>query len=590
MGWDRALGELCSGLPAVVDLGRGEPAEGRYARTECAERAFLGGIPPAGVAMRRLVLQLVRIWLLTCCCALTGCHAHRPGVRLCSLFHSGATADNPSTLATAEFTRGQRLEAAGDEACVDAFFQACQLAWDCPDAAATYNAAVERLLLAAQHFGRLDPACGLTVNCGSGHIVIPIVHHGFLWCASDFQRLHSPPQGRESLLSRRYSCSGLGAPLVVERCRNDECPIEERFFPPRSFFAATAVIRFGAEGPLVEFRNPFSPAGESSPKLAADYSSGLAKTLEIAPRTYFAGFIEPGSAADAARLSFFEPYRASKIPVVLIHGLFSDPLSWADLVNDLRATPGFADRYQIWFFRYPTGQGFLRSAATLRRDLADAVQMLDPECRDQALRQMVLVGHSMGGLVAKLQVTYSDELIWSELANRPLDEIVASEQARSLLVETCYFDPAPHVARVIFIATPHKGSLRSSGLVGRGAALLVEPSPEQSAVHDQLVRDNPGAFNPQFEDRLPTSIDMLEPGSPLLAAMGQMRIGSGVRLHTIVGVSHPMSLDGPSDGIVSVRSATHPCCQSVLAVGAKHASVHRARATSDEVLRILGVW
>jgi pimeloyl-ACP methyl ester carboxylesterase len=557
---------------------------------ECAERAFLGGNPPVGVAMQRLVSQFTWIWLVAGCCALASCHAHRSGLRACSLFHSGATADDPLTLASAEFARGQRLEASGDEACVDAYFQASRLAWDCSDAAATYNAAVERLLLAAQHFGRLDPACGLTVNCGSERMVIPVTQHGFAWSAGDFQRLHAPPQGRESLLSRRYSCSGLGAPLVVERCQNSECPIERRFFPPRSFFAATAVVRFDAEGPLVEFRNPFAPPGESSPKLAADYSSGLAKTLEIAPRTYLAGFVEPGSAADAARLGFFEPYQSGKIPVVLIHGLFSDPLSWADLVNDLRATPGFADRYQIWLFRYPTGQGFLRSAATLRRDLADAVQMLDPECRDQSLRQMVLVGHSMGGLVAKLQVTYSDELIWSELANRPLEEIVASDEARKLLIETCYFDPAPHVARVIFIATPHQGSLRSSGLVGRGAALLVEPSAEQSAIHDQLVRDNPGAFNPLFENRLPTSIDMLEPRSPLLAAMRQMRIGPGVRLHNIVGVSHPTSLDGPSDGVVSVRSASHPGCQSVLAIGAKHASVHRARATSDEVLRILGVW
>lgn len=540
--------------------------------------------------MWRLVSQFTWIWLLAGCSALSGCHAHRSGPRPYSLFHSDAAASDPAALAAVELHRGQRLEAADDEACVDAYFQACRLAWGCPDAGATYNEAVERLLLAAQRFGRLDPACGLTVDSGSGRMVIPVVHRGFPWSASDFQRLHAPPHGREPLLSRRYGCSGLGAPLVVERCRHDENPIEERFFPPRSFFAATAVVRFDAGGPLVELHNPFTRASDAEVKLAADYSSGLAKTLENAPRTYFAGFIEPGSSADAARLSFFEPYQPGKIPLVLIHGLFSDPLSWADLVNDLRATPGFADRYQVWFFRYPTGQGFLRSAATLRRDLADAVAMLDRECRDSALRQMVLAGHSMGGLVAKLQVTYSDELIWSELANRPLDEIVASEEGRALLVETCYFDPAPHVARVIFLATPHKGSLRSSGLVGRGAALLVEPSPEQSAIHDQLVRDNPGAFNPQFEDRLPTSIDMLEPRSPLLAAMRQMRFGSGVRLHNIVGVSHPASLDGPSDGIVSVKSASHPCCQSVLAIGAKHASVHRARAASDEILRILGVW
>jgi pimeloyl-ACP methyl ester carboxylesterase len=273
--------------------------------------------------------------------------------------------------------------------------------------------------------------------------------------------------------------------------------------------------------------------------------------------------------------------------VVLVHGLFSDPLSWADLVNDLHATPGFTDRFQIWLFRYPTGQGFLQSAAALRRELRGAVEAVDPGRSDLALGQMVLIGHSMGGLIAKLQVTYSEELIWSRLANRPLQEIVTNESTRAFLAETCYFDPSPNVKRVIFIATPHCGSLRSSGLVGRGAAHLVEESPAQTAMHDELLRDNPNTFNPLIDRRMPTSIDMLTRQSPLLEAMRQMRLKPDLALNNIIGASHPVSLDGPSDGVVSVHSASHPGCQSVLAVGALHGKVHRAWETSTEILRIL---
>jgi hypothetical protein len=201
---------------------------------------------------------------------------------------------------------------------------------------------------------------------------------------------------------------------------------------------------------------------------------------------------------------------------------------------------------------------------------------------------MVLVGHSMGGLIAKLQVTYSDELIWNRVANRPLDQIITTESTRSLLAETCYFDPLPCVSRVIFIASPHGGSLRSSGLIGRGAALLVEPAPEQASFHQQLLRDNPQTFNPLLQRRFPTSIDMLTPGSPLLDAMRQMRLRPGVQLHSIIGVSHPVSLDGPSDGVVSVHSASHPGCQSVQTINAPHAKVHRAAEASAEIVRILG--
>jgi len=515
---------------------------------------------------------------------------------------------SPQAAAEQELKRAAALEASDDDACVDAYFLACSLTWQSLTALPNesprsttwqcYNDSVTGLVRAGQRFGRLDPARGLQIRDGSQTSVVPIVHHGFPWATSDFQRLNPPPTRRESLLARRYGCSGVGAPLVVERCRNGQIPIESRFFPEKSFFAATAVMRFDTaetssmtRAPVLEFYSPLQfrriQVGENELPLAIDLSAALAKTLEEAPRSYLAGFIEPGGMATTARLSFLEPYQQGKTPVVLIHGLFSDPQSWADMVNDLRAAPGFVDRYQLWVFRYPSGQGFLQSAAALRTELNAATTALDPQPSDAALRRMVLVGHSMGGLIAKLQVTYSEELVWTRLANRPLEEIMTSEPTRALLSEICYFDPSPHVARVVFIASPHAGSLRSSGLVGQGASLLVEPSPTQLAMHEQLIHDNPQTFNPVVERRFPTSIDMLTPRSPLLEAMQHMRLRVGLALHNIIGVSHPVSLDGPSDGVVSVHSASHPGCQSVLAVNAPHAKVHRHLKTSHEVLRIL---
>jgi pimeloyl-ACP methyl ester carboxylesterase len=386
---------------------------------------------------------------------------------------------------------------------------------------------------------------------------------------------------------------------VVERCRNDGNPLEARFFPERTYFSATAVIRFGtttgssypSKGPVLEFYNPVVArslaGGDHQFPLAYDLSAPLAQMLEDAPRAYLAGFIDPGGASAAARLQMLEPYQPGKVPLVLIHGLYSDPLSWADLVNDLRATSGFDDKYQIWLYRYPTGQGFLQTAAVLRNELQAALAQCDPQRRDAALRRTVLVGHSMGGLIAKLQVTHSDNLVWKRLANRPLDEIVTTETTRGLLAETCYFEPSPDVSRVIFIASPHAGSLCSSALIGRGASLLVRPQPEQEAMHRQLIRDNPDTFIPEFEGRFPTSVDMLVPQSPLLETMRQMRMEPTVKLHNIIGVSHLVSLDGPSDGIVSARSASHPHCESVLLVDKPHAQVHRAQETSSEILRIL---
>jgi pimeloyl-ACP methyl ester carboxylesterase len=282
-----------------------------------------------------------------------------------------------------------------------------------------------------------------------------------------------------------------------------------------------------------------------------------------------------------------EPYQPGKVPLVLIHGLFSDPHSWADMTNDLRATPGFCQRFQIWMFRYPTGQGFLRSAATLRAELAAAVEMCDPAGTDPALRQIVLVGHSMGGLIAKLQVAYSHNTIWRRLSKVPLDQIVAEDATRARLAAACFFEPSPHVRRVIFIASPHCGSTRASELMGRLASHLVKESCQDALQHERLMADNPGVFSDAIQARLPTSIDTLRSDSPLLAAMKEMPIDDGVTLHNIIGIRDKFSLHEPSDGVVPVSSAEHPRCASELTITAAHSEVHRTPESAREVVRIL---
>ncbi len=382
--------------------------------------------------------------------------------------------------------KGALLEREGNEHCVDWYYAAARLKWQSAvgfgdDAASyspvweEYNDCVAALLHSAAKMRRLDASRGLVVQEGNRQVVIPVVHHGFPWEAHDFQALSAPPRGRQSLLTRRYEHQGVGVPLVVERKRNDSFPVEVRFYPEKTPFAATAILRFdipssgmdeatvSCGSSVLEFHNPLTyrhvQIANVRLPIASDLTAPLAHALEETPRTYFAGFVLPGQAENAARLQFQEPYQPGKIPVVIIHGLFSDPQSWADLVNDLRAAPGFADRFQLWDYRYPTGQGFLQSAATLRAELQGAIDSNNPDHSDPALQQMVLIGHSMGGLIAKVQVTYSDERIWEKVANRPLEEIVASEETRAQLARTCYFDPSPHVKRVVFIATPHCGSL-----------------------------------------------------------------------------------------------------------------------------------
>jgi Alpha/beta hydrolase family len=545
----------------------------------------------------------------------TGCHTWQPSLarhRLPEDCRLQQPADfSPQALVEKSRNaqnRGAALEQAGNESCVDWYFAATRSAWVAAQAYVgsevlksqaqeRYHAGLIALLRTAQRFGRFDPRVGLYVRQDSRAMTIPVIQHGFAWLPSDFQQFTPPPPNLPSLLRQRYCKQGCGVPIVVTRCRDPNSPTDVRFFPPQTPFAATVVLRFSSAElgngaydalPVLEFYNPLQAAGitadgETVP-LAADLTAPLAVALEDSPRTYFAGFIQPGRQGDEARLTFLEPYQPGKIPVVLIHGLFSDPQSWADLINDLRASPGFAQRFQIWAFRYPTGQGFLQSAARLRGELQAAFQDCDPADTDLAIRRTVLVGHSMGGLIAKLQVTESEDKIWREFSSRPFSEIHAGETTRKRLAEACFFQPLPQITRVIFIATPHCGANSASGAIGRLASRLVEIPAEDAMQHEQLIAQNPGVFADFVQTRLPTSVDLLEPSSPVLTAMRDLRFGCRVKLHSIIGVHDPI---GPSDGVVPVSSARHPHCLSEKAFASPHGKVHRATQASSEVLRIL---
>jgi pimeloyl-ACP methyl ester carboxylesterase len=94
-----------------------------------------------------------------------------------------------------------------------------------------------------------------------------------------------------------------------------------------------------------------------------------------------------------------QPHQPGRFPVVLVHGTAWSVGRWADLVNDLLIIPDIRDRFEFWFFSYETGNPIPYSALHLRRALEQAVASLDPEGKDAALRDMMLIGHSQGGLL-----------------------------------------------------------------------------------------------------------------------------------------------------------------------------------------------
>src|SRR5262249_1815929 len=153
-----------------------------------------------------------------------------------------------------------------------------------------------------------------------------------------------------------------------------------------------------------------------------------------------------------------DPYEHGKIPVVFVHGLMSSPEAWDNAVNDLRGDPELRKRYQFWLFFYSTGNPILASAARFRKSLDDLRTQFDPERKDPARDRMVLIGHSMGGLLSRVAISSSGQTLWNTASKVPPEEIEMDPQLKDELLEALFFKPVATVSRVVFISTPHRGS------------------------------------------------------------------------------------------------------------------------------------
>lgn len=497
-----------------------------------------------------------------------------------------------------------RAERTGSAESVDLYFQAALTAWHAAAQASpgseesrlaseTYGTSVARLAATARDYGRIAPGAGLIVNSGGTPICVPFVLHGLPWRIEDVQALYPVGDFRTKLISRRHRSDGWGVPLVVERRLSAEVRPEEEFLVPGVTFAATALLRPNpATGQAIfELYDPLRSDGCEPPlpgPMAADITAPFALRIADSPEEVSSWLSFFGRDVPAQEgLFLLEPYQRGKIPVVLVHGILSNPVAMMDLANDLRAAPGFATHFQLWGFRYLTEKPFLFSAALLRRRLYQIAATVDPEMEDPALYQTVLIGHSMGGLISELQASSSEDRLWNAAANRPLDCIVTTEETRQEMRELFFFAPQPSVRRVISLAAPHQGSSWAYRPIGRLGNLLAAVDEDRETRHQQLLRDNPGAFSEEIANGVPSSIDMLKPSSQMLQAIQSLPASPYVKFHTVFGFGRPRLLDGPGDGVVTISSALSTRAVSQVGVDATHSKIHRKLETAEEIVRIL---
>jgi pimeloyl-ACP methyl ester carboxylesterase len=250
------------------------------------------------------------------------------------------------------------------------------------------------------------------------------------------------------------------------------------------------------------------------------------------------------------------------------------------MINALRNDPTIRKRYQFWFFTYPSGYPYPYSAALLRRDL-DGIKRAFP-----ARKPIVLVGHSMGGMISRLMVTDTRDKIWRAYFATSPDQTPLPADVRRQLEEVFVFNHRPEVRRVIFISTPHRGSALASSWIGRlGASFVKKPRPFEStyALVKPLLVADPEA---RSLERMPNSVDTLEPNDRFVEAVNKIPITSGIPYHSIIGDRGRGDTPNSSDGVVPYWSSHLDGAQSEKIVPSGHAATHNSEAIR-EVVRIL---
>ncbi|MFT4548318.1 MAG: pimeloyl-ACP methyl ester carboxylesterase [Pseudoalteromonas tetraodonis] len=393
------------------------------------------------------------------------------------------------------------------------------------------------------------------------------------------------------LIGERILKQGLGAPIVAVGKDLDYTAIDEFALGKQIFYGMTAVIRFDGRNCNLNLIDPLEnetiDLDGHSYTLGADFQAPLALGLaEMSPRKReLGGMFAPSKDKYSARLSRLQPYNSEKIPILFIHGLGDSRATWLPMIDFLRQDANIRQHYQFWCFSYPTGLPYALSTAHLRSQL-DKFSQRYPDHKD-----IVVVGHSMGGMISRLLITDSGMKIWDAVYDKPPGEMPFSEDTRQTLSDALIFEARPDISRVIYASASHRGSDKATNVLGRlGAKIIGDPIAESALTREAIEYAREIPSRPK-KDHLPNSVDALDPDNMFLKLVDALPPKSGIPYHSIIGDrgkggnldhSKPVS----SDGIVPYWSSHLDGAASEVIIPSGHWSIHHERGM-EETKKIL---
>jgi hypothetical protein len=400
---------------------------------------------------------------------------------------------------------------------------------------------------------------------------------------SDFESVSPAEKVPRKLCREWHTEDGLGAPLAPEwRMPTDE--LHKRFTPLRGYSEPiTAVLQLGPATKAktvrivrVAYLDPSEMSRARIAKteypLAADFTAPIvARYSGIRESSIALGGLLGNPDVKDARLGMTEPYDPRRIPALFVHGLNSHPLMWRDVINDLRFDRELRGKYQFWVFGYPTGWPPAYSALRLREELAAVDKVYGRQ------HNMVLIAHSMGGIISRMQVISPRRAIWNAQLGNKADELYKTLPPTHLGKRALLFSANPDIGREIYICVPHRGSTMADWSVTSFFTKFIRlPTHIMSA-----AAEVPGFIT---ERRQLSSVNRLSPNNPLYAAIDHIPIQ--VPYHSIIGDRGKGDTPNSSDGVVQYWSSHLDGARSELIVPGPHGS-YSLPQTIAELKRIL---
>jgi len=436
------------------------------------------------------------------------------------------------------------------------------------------------------------PVGEITLSLGKNYLGLPFEEFQYFLPADDYE-----VRG----LTIRNRTAGIGLPLIAVKKKTEQFP-SGISIPVTAFLKVegdiSALSKNAARASLELYSGydaTETMVNDQKVPLKNDSTTPIAYHLNDAPiwELGIKSFLNPSE--NKSQLIMIQPYQKGRIPVVFVHGTASSPVWWGEMWNTLSADPILRKRFQFWFFFYNSSLPVVSSASDLRSILSETVTKIDPKRQDPWLQQMVVIGHSQGGLLTKLTAVKSGDALWSSISDKSIEDLDSPQEMKMLLRKWLIIEPLPFVKRTVYISTPFRGSFRAQGWV-RGIIKKIVSLPLNTlALPYNVVAGNPNVISDLFSqlklpieisNKMPSSVDGMSPDNPILQALAKMPVAPGVKAHSIIAIDGDEEPPNGNDGVVEYKSAYQAGVESEYIVRSGH-SCQGHPLTIEEVRRIL---